>query len=376
MEAVNNLKYIVYCTTNKVNGKIYIGVHKTYADSFDGYIGCGVYINKPNTYEQSKTIFQRAVKKYGTAQFIRKTLAEFATEEEAMALEEELVNAKFLEREDVYNMILGGYGNKNMKPKFRCYCYDLTGKFIKEFESIREAGKLVSNSDYSFNSVKNAIIDKIAYRNMFWSFIKTEQLDISEYALNRRPKVKVYQYKASGEFECEYESLKEASQANNTCASSLDKACKLGYLSKNKYFSFEKHEQFSTAKLEYLKTVPVYCYDIEGNFLKKYQNEKEAVKDLNIKGSIMKSLRLKCAHNNKYQFSFEYLDKMPNRKLGEIKSTKKKIDQYDLEGNFIKTWSSISECCKELQIQSSSINKVLKGIQHKTKNFTFKYHKD
>ena len=39
MEMENNLKFIVYCTTNIVNNKIYIGVHKTEnPDIFDGYI--------------------------------------------------------------------------------------------------------------------------------------------------------------------------------------------------------------------------------------------------------------------------------------------------------------------------------------------------
>ena len=41
------MKYIVYCTTNIKNNKIYIGVHGTENPSiFDGYIGNGVYINK------------------------------------------------------------------------------------------------------------------------------------------------------------------------------------------------------------------------------------------------------------------------------------------------------------------------------------------
>lgn len=36
------MKYIVYQTTCKINNKIYIGVHGTEIDGFDGYIGNGV----------------------------------------------------------------------------------------------------------------------------------------------------------------------------------------------------------------------------------------------------------------------------------------------------------------------------------------------
>ena len=36
------MNYIVYKTTNLINGKIYVGVHRTNPDIFDGYIGCGV----------------------------------------------------------------------------------------------------------------------------------------------------------------------------------------------------------------------------------------------------------------------------------------------------------------------------------------------
>lgn len=46
MEKEANWKYIVYCTVNLINGKIYVGVHKTdNPDKFDGYIGNGVYIS-------------------------------------------------------------------------------------------------------------------------------------------------------------------------------------------------------------------------------------------------------------------------------------------------------------------------------------------
>lgn len=39
------MKYIVYLTTNLVNRKIYVGVHKTEnPDIFDGYLGNGLTI--------------------------------------------------------------------------------------------------------------------------------------------------------------------------------------------------------------------------------------------------------------------------------------------------------------------------------------------
>ena len=46
------MKYIVYITTNLVNKKIYIGVHKTEnPEIFDGYLGDGVLVNKPSSYK-------------------------------------------------------------------------------------------------------------------------------------------------------------------------------------------------------------------------------------------------------------------------------------------------------------------------------------
>ena len=49
------MKYIVYKTINTVNDYSYIGIHQTVPDFFDGYLGDGIYINKPATYKFSKT---------------------------------------------------------------------------------------------------------------------------------------------------------------------------------------------------------------------------------------------------------------------------------------------------------------------------------
>lgn len=52
-----------------------------------------------------------------------------------------------------------------------------------------------------------------------------------------------------------------------------------------------------------------------------------------------------------------------------------KIDQYDLDGVFIKTFSSITYACKELNISSrSNIQQCIKGTRNKCNNFIFVLH--
>lgn len=53
----------------------------------------------------------------------------------------------------------------------------------------------------------------------------------------------------------------------------------------------------------------------------------------------------------------------------------KKIDQYDINGNFIKTWESISNIEKDLGILGTHISRVCKGKRKTTGGYIFKYHK-
>ena len=54
-------------------------------------------------------------------------------------------------------------------------------------------------------------------------------------------------------------------------------------------------------------------------------------------------------------------------------SKHKKINQYDLNGNFIKEWNSIKEASKKLNIPQSLISRCVLGQRNKTHNYKFKY---
>jgi hypothetical protein len=91
-----------------------------------------------------KTPFQYAVKKYGIKSFIRTILKIFDKEEDAYKLEEQLVNKEFLQREDVYNLALGGRITELANPKKKVYMYDLDGNFDMEFDGVNEAGRYLN----------------------------------------------------------------------------------------------------------------------------------------------------------------------------------------------------------------------------------------
>lgn len=159
----NNLRYIVYCTINKQTNFIYIGVHQTInPDVFDGYLGCGVINNRPHTYQYAKTKFQQAVKEYGPKNFVRKTIAVFDDKEDAYMLEEDIVNNKYLQRNDVYNQVIGGRGGNGVGIK--TYQYDLDGNYLNEFNSINLAAIYVERS---MRSIWRAVKEKIKCANYF-----------------------------------------------------------------------------------------------------------------------------------------------------------------------------------------------------------------
>lgn len=96
--------YLVYQTTNTVNNYIYVGVHIT-SNLDDGYLGSG-------------KLLARAIAKYGADKFERTILHMCENIDQMFELESQIVNEAFVQRQDTYNIKLGGTGgwdfvNKN-----------------------------------------------------------------------------------------------------------------------------------------------------------------------------------------------------------------------------------------------------------------------
>ena len=74
------------------------------------------------------------------------------------------------------------------------------------------------------------------------------------------------------------------------------------------------------------------------------------------------------------QVEIEYGKKNP--KWGEIGKRKRKtVDQFDLYGNFIKTWEGMREAARHLGVTHSAISAICRNKKHSINGYTFKYSK-
>lgn len=119
--------YIVYKITNKINGKEYIGAHKT-SDLNDGYMGSGKHL-------------ANSQKKYGLENFSKEIIFRAVSQEAMYFIERMLVDEEYVARDDTYNLKLGGSGgfdyiNSNSKNLY----FDENGKClngnVKNFQKV------------------------------------------------------------------------------------------------------------------------------------------------------------------------------------------------------------------------------------------------
>lgn len=252
-----------------VNGKIYIGVHKTdNVNKFDGYYGCGMY--NENSQPDITTGFPAAFRKYGKENFVRETLFIYPYTEQgeldAFNKEAELVNEEFVKRKDTYNLRLGGKFASNEFAKKPIAQYSIKGKFIKKWDSITKAEEALG-----LTAIGAAINGISKYCGDYQWREYTDENDIE--AITTKEK-SVYQFDLQGNLIKSWRSASEASLTfpnSHAARAAIHNVCnKITRQAYGYYWSFKP-------KFEYIPYAhAVAKYDDEGNFLESYTTVKEA----------------------------------------------------------------------------------------------------
>lgn len=352
--------YIVYITKNIINNKQYIGVHKTdNASVFDGYIGCGVNIHKPASYNNPKTPFQYAVKKYGTKNFVRSVIKIFNTKEEAFKLESELVTTEIIYSGEYYNCKLGGEFSGGVPKKV--YQYQLNGAFLKEWFT-QEACSFYSIDE---NTMRTAISTNSNTANFYWSRDKVDKLDTTKYGKPNIAKP-VYQYSLNGVCIGVYKSIQSTPGDSSGIYNAIH--CKREYC--GSYYAHELVEKFIPEKIN-LKTKIIYAYNSEGNYVAEAKGVKAILEKLNLP---YKSQVAVCIKSNKpykgYRLLLEKVDKAIPIQSND---SKKEVNVYDIYGNLLKTYTGVNEACRELGLNTGSVHRVLNGVARQHKGYILKY---
>lgn len=122
------MRYLIYETTNLVDGKKYIGKHATNKID-DDYLGSGIYL-------------KRAIRKYGKDNFSKKILFECNSEEEMNQKEIQIINDGIVNDSMYYNLAYGGQGGvivlKKEHPLYEETCKKISESKFKNSTQISE----------------------------------------------------------------------------------------------------------------------------------------------------------------------------------------------------------------------------------------------
>jgi len=110
--------YVIYKITNKLNGRYYIGQHKT-TNINDRYMGSGKLITQ-------------AIKKYKVENFTKEIMFVFDNFEEMNTMEEMLVTEEFVKKENTYNLQPGGKNALVTEEQKRMISETLKGRKLSE----------------------------------------------------------------------------------------------------------------------------------------------------------------------------------------------------------------------------------------------------
>lgn len=389
MEEENN--YTIYIHKNIINNKVYIGI-----TSRDPNIrwanGNGYYNNKH---------FYNAIKKYGWEDgFVHEIIKNNLSKSDAEILEIELIK-KYDATNPLkgYNIDLGGYSagrhsketkNKISEMQFKeVYQYDRNGNFIKSFKSTIHAEEELNipNPDISavclkkFKTIHNFIFRYKSDGYLYGEKLPQEEVD---YANKNNCYRKVCQYDINGTFLNIYDKISDAAKNVGLNNHSGITACCKQKVKTAGGFVWRYAEDVvvgNNLKIDIKNNNVKYVvqYSTDGKYIKEYKSISDASKETGVQvNSIIKNC--KGVYKSAGGFIWKYKDDIKNKDSltkeeieRTISNNIKSVNQFDLNGNFIGTYKSISDAARSINTTPDQVWDCCNNKSKTCHGYIFKY---
>lgn len=138
------------------------------------------------------------------------------------------------------------------------------------------------------------------------------------------------------------------------------------------------HTKESKKLLSEIKSIPILQFNLEGKIIKEWNNAIEAATFLNGNAS-----NIRCVLSGKFSHAYGYLwikkdeynpDTFDILTFQKRNKRKRKVVQLDLQGNFIKSYNTLTEAHNETSIYN--IQSCCAGIQKTSGSFKWMYEED
>ncbi|MBC8427565.1 MAG: GIY-YIG nuclease family protein [Proteobacteria bacterium] len=115
----------------------------------------------------------------------------------------------------------------------------------------------------------------------------------------------------------------------------------------------------------------VFQYDINGNFIKKFKSIKDAAKITKSQptgiSNVCRGIDKSC---NRFIWKYKYEENPKYKNLNF-----KEVHQYSLDGNYVRSFDSITEASKSIKIERGNISSTVSGHQKSAAGFLWTFNR-
>jgi len=190
---------------------------------------------------------------------------------------------------------------------------------------------------------------------------------------------KINQYELNGTFVRTWDAIILASQELNLCYKTIQSCAKGikpscgGYMWKD-YIEHKECKDIKPFKSN--STKRINQYSIEGKFIKTWDSIEEASRKLSLNSSsIGKCCRQEPSTHQIGGFIWRYYNDVKGKSdIAPVEyKAKRKVEQYTLDGTYLKTFDSVSLAAKEINSATTNISKCCKGKRKSAGGYIWKY---